>query len=46
MEERGNNGVSVCRFSIAHRTSGSEEEEAWMCLARARSNAPITMGSG
>ena len=36
----------VHRFSIARRINGSEEEEAWICLARARSNAPITTGSG
>ena len=37
--------MSVHRFSITHRTNGSEEEEVWMCLARARSNAPIIAGS-
>ena len=36
----------VGKFLIACRTNGSEEEEAWICLARARSNAPITTGSG
>ena len=46
MEERGNNGVLACKFSITHRTSGSEVEDVWMCLARARSRAPITAGSG
>ena len=46
MEEWGNNGISVHKFSIAHRTSRSEVEEAWMCLARVRSRALITMGSG
>ena len=35
----------VHRFSIACRTNRSEEEEAWICLVRARSNAPITAGS-
>ena len=34
------------KFSIARKTSGSEVEEDAMCLARARSKAPITMGSG
>ena len=34
------------KFSMACRISRSEVEEAWMCLARARSRAPITTGSG
>ena len=34
------------KFSIAHKTSRSEVEEDAMCLARARSKAPITTGSG
>ena len=34
------------KFSIACKTSGSEVEEDAMCLARARSKVPITMGSG
>ena len=46
MEEQGNNGESVRKFSIACRTNGSEVKEAWMCLARARSRALITAGSG
>ena len=46
MEEQGNNGVPACRFSIACRTSRLEEEDVWTCLARARSNALIIVGSG
>ena len=34
------------KFSITRKTSGSEVEEDVMCLARARSKALITMGSG
>ena len=45
MAEQGNNGVSMHKFSITCRTSGSEVKEAWTCLARARSRAPITAGS-
>ena len=45
MEEWGKRGVSMCKFSIAQRTSGSEADEAWTCLVRARSRAPITAGS-
>ena len=44
-EERGNKGEPICKFSIARKTSGLEVEEDAMCLARARSKAPITMGS-
>ena len=36
----------LCKFSIAHRTRGSEEEDFWMCCVRDRSRAPITVGSG
>ena len=36
----------MCKFSIVRKTSGSEVEEDAMCLARARSKAPIIMGSG
>ena len=46
MEDLGNSGVLACRFSMARRTSGSEEEELWMCRARERSRAPIIAGSG
>ena len=46
MEDLGNSGVLACRFSMARRTSGSEEEEVWICCARERSRAPIIVGSG
>ena len=46
MEDLGNKGVWLCRFSMARRTRGSEEDECWMCRERERSRAPITAGSG
>ena len=36
----------LCKFSMAHRTRGSEEEELWICRARDRLRALITAGSG
>ena len=38
--------MSLCKFSMARKTRGSEEEECWMCRARERSRAPIIAGSG
>ena len=46
MEDLGNRGVLLCKFSMACRTRGLEEEELWICRARDRSRAPITTGSG
>ena len=46
MEDLGNRGELLRKFSMAHRTRGSEEEELWMCHARDRLRAPITAGSG
>ena len=46
MEDLRNRGVLLCKFSMARRTRGSEEEEFWICRARDRSRALITVGSG
>ena len=46
MEDLGNKGVLLCRFLMAHRTRGLEEDECWICCARERSRALIIAGSG